>query len=74
MRSSVVLPAPFGPNNPVMPGITSNVTSLTATTLPNQRDTPCTRITGFVLSVMAQVSDSAPTTRWPERPSTARTN
>jgi hypothetical protein len=29
-----------------MPGITSNVTSLTATTLPNHRDTPLTRITG----------------------------
>jgi hypothetical protein len=39
MRSSVVLPAPFGPSRPVMPGAMSNVTSLTATTLPNQRDT-----------------------------------
>ena len=46
MRSSVVLPAPLGPSRPVMPGAMSNVTSLTATTLPNQRETPSTRITG----------------------------
>ena len=47
MRSSVVLPAPLGPSSPVMPGMTSKVTSLTATTLPNQRETPSTRITAF---------------------------
>ena len=46
MRSSVVLPAPLGPSRPVMPGVTSKLTSLTATTLPNQRDTPSTRMTG----------------------------
>ncbi len=40
IRSSVVFPAPFGPRSPVMPGITSKVISLTATTLPNQRETP----------------------------------
>ena len=46
IRNSVVFPAPFGPSRPVMPGRTSNETSLTATTLPNQRETPFTRITG----------------------------
>ena len=39
MCSSVDLPAPFGPSRPVTPGRASNVTSLTATTLPYQRDT-----------------------------------
>jgi len=52
MRNSVVLPAPFGPSSPVMPGMMSNVTSLTATTLPNQRDTPWTRITGSMFALM----------------------
>ena len=36
---SVVSPAPFGPSRPVTPGPTVMLTSLTATTLPNQRDT-----------------------------------
>ena len=35
----VDLPAPFGPSNPVIPGPIVIDTSLTATTLPNQRDT-----------------------------------
>ena len=39
MWSRVVLPAPFGPSSPVMPGPTSKLTSLTATTLPYQRET-----------------------------------
>ena len=36
---SVVLPAPLGPSRPVTPGPMVIVTSLTATTLPNQRET-----------------------------------
>ncbi len=40
MASRVVLPAPFGPKRPVTPGPIVMVTSLTATTLPNQRETP----------------------------------
>ncbi len=40
MCSSVVLPAPFGPSSPVTPGRRVMVTSLTATTLPYQRETP----------------------------------
>ena len=39
MWISVDLPAPFGPSSPVMPGPITIVTSLTATTLPNQRET-----------------------------------
>ena len=35
----VDLPAPLGPSRPVTPGPIVIVTSLTATTLPNQRDT-----------------------------------
>jgi hypothetical protein len=35
----VVLPAPFGPSRPVIPGPNANVMSLTATTGPYQRDT-----------------------------------
>src|SRR5580698_6705244 len=35
----VDLPAPFGPSRPVTPGPTDIVMSLTATTLPYQRDT-----------------------------------
>jgi hypothetical protein len=35
-----------------MPGPISNVTSLTATTLPNQRETPSTRMTGAAAAVM----------------------
>jgi hypothetical protein len=50
IRSRVVFPAPFGPRRPVMPGWTPKVMSLTATTLPNQRDTPSTRITGVVMA------------------------
>src|SRR4051812_48826804 len=34
----VDLPAPFGPSRPVTPGPMVIVTSLTATTLPNQRE------------------------------------
>jgi hypothetical protein len=68
MRSSVVFPAPLGPSSPVMPGMMSNVTSLTATTAPNQRDTAFTLITGAgvgapgtarsPLSLMASASDT----------------
>ena len=36
----VDLPAPFGPRRPVTPGPSTNEMSLTATTLPYQRDTP----------------------------------
>ena len=39
MWSSVDLPAPFGPSSPVIPGPSANEMSLTATTLPYQRDT-----------------------------------
>ena len=35
----VDLPAPFGPSRPVTPGSMDMVMSLTATTLPYQRDT-----------------------------------
>ena len=38
MCRSVDLPAPFGPSRPVMPGRRMNEMSLTATTLPYQRD------------------------------------
>src|SRR5688572_21917574 len=38
----VDLPAPFGPSRPVTPGRIVMVTSLTATTLPNHRETPAT--------------------------------
>src|SRR5881394_642748 len=45
----VVLPAPFGPRNAnVSPWRTSNVTSLTAVTVPNVRTRWCTRIIGSV--------------------------
>ena len=36
----VDLPAPFGPSRPVTPGRRSKLTSLTATTFPNQREAP----------------------------------
>ncbi len=36
----VDLPAPFGPRRPVTPGPSTNEMSLTATTLPYQRETP----------------------------------
>ncbi len=39
MWISVDLPAPLGPSSPVTPGPSRIVTSLTATTLPNQRET-----------------------------------
>src|SRR5690606_41743896 len=39
MPMSVDLPAPLGPSRPVTPGPTVIDTSLTATTLPYQRDT-----------------------------------
>jgi hypothetical protein len=39
MCSRVVLPAPFGPSRPVTPGPSVMLTSLTATTLPYQRET-----------------------------------
>ena len=39
MLISVDLPAPLGPSRPVTPGPSLIVTSLTATTLPNQRET-----------------------------------
>ena len=38
MWSSVDLPAPLGPSNPVMPGPSVTVMAFTATTLPYQRD------------------------------------
>ena len=39
MWMSVDFPAPFGPSSPVTPGPTFIETSLTATTLPYQRET-----------------------------------
>ncbi len=39
MLISVDLPAPFGPSRPVTPASRRMVTSLTATTLPYQRET-----------------------------------
>ena len=42
----MLFPAPFGPSNPVMPGPRANETSLTATTLPYQRETWSTCIAG----------------------------
>ena len=39
MWRSVDLPAPFGPSRPVTPGPSANEMSLTATTLPYQRET-----------------------------------
>ena len=39
MAIRVVLPAPLGPSSPVTPGPMVSETSLTATTLPNQRET-----------------------------------
>ena len=39
IRKSVVFPAPLGPSRPVMPGRTSNETSLTATRPPKIFDT-----------------------------------
>ena len=41
-----VLPAPFGPSSPVTPGPSANETSLTATTLPYQRETWSSAIAG----------------------------
>ena len=46
VRSSVVLPAPFGPSSAVTPGSTASDTSLTATTPPNHFDTASTAIVG----------------------------
>ena len=46
VRSSVVLPAPFGPSSAVTPGSTASETSLTATTPPNHFDTASTAIVG----------------------------
>jgi hypothetical protein len=43
MWIKVDLPAPLGPSSPVTPGPIRMVTSLTATTFPNQRDT-CARL------------------------------
>ncbi len=37
--SKVLLPAPFGPSKPVIPGATSKEMPFTATTFPYQRDT-----------------------------------
>src|SRR3954462_5163277 len=45
MCSTVVLPAPFGPSRPVTPGSKVMLMSLTATTLPYQRDTFCNSTT-----------------------------
>ena len=39
-RSSVVLPAPFGPSNPVTPGLRSRSTPASARVAPNVRPTP----------------------------------
>src|SRR5213078_4030697 len=39
MLMRVDFPAPFGPSRPVTPGLMVIVMSLTATTLPNQRET-----------------------------------
>ena len=46
MCSSVVLPAPLGPSRPVTPGPTVKLMSLTATTLPYQREACSTSMTG----------------------------
>src|SRR5690606_8663022 len=48
-RRSVVLPAPFGPSRPVMPGPNEHDTSDTATFVPNHFDTPCTITVGCVV-------------------------
>ena len=45
MWISVDLPAPLGPKSPVTPGPIRMVTSLTATTFPNHRET-CSRLDG----------------------------
>src|SRR3954464_7022837 len=45
MCSTVVLPAPFGPSRPVTPGCRAMLMSLTATTLPYQRETFCNSTT-----------------------------
>src|SRR4051812_29956473 len=39
MFSTVLFPAPLGPSTPVIPASSAHDTSLTATTLPYQRDT-----------------------------------
>ena len=44
MCSTVLLPAPFGPSSPVMPGETVNDMPLTATTFPYQRETSSSTI------------------------------
>ncbi len=46
MCSRVDLPAPFGPSRPVTPGPSANEMSLTATTLPYQRETWSTASAG----------------------------
>ena len=46
IRNSVVLPAPFGPSTPVMPGPNEQVTSETATLVPNHFETPATSTVG----------------------------
>jgi hypothetical protein len=48
MRRVVVLPAPFGPRNPVStPGSTSKVSALTAVTAPYRLVSPRTAIVPF---------------------------
>ena len=46
MCRMVDLPAPFGPSRPVMPPSSRKLTSLTATTLPYQRDALATSTAG----------------------------
>ena len=53
MWSSVDLPAPLGPSRPVTPGPSANETSLTATTLPYQRETSLSSMAGAQLGVAA---------------------
>ena len=48
MCRSVLLPAPFGPSRPVIPGETLNEMPFTATTFPYQRETSSRTIVGVV--------------------------
>src|SRR3954466_2359799 len=67
--SRVDLPAPFGPSRPVIPAPMLNVMSLTATTLPYQRDTRSRTIgwvgsivvTVVVVAIVVAAGDAAPT-------------
>ena len=66
MWSRVDLPAPFGPSSPVTPGRRANEMSLTATTLPYQRETSWSS-TVAVGSSGAATPDGARTAASPQR-------